>query len=101
MTNNLWTWGGIYFGYRDGNDLWTHDGKHVGRFNGDKVYNPDGRYLGETRNGKLITQISAKSRRIGSFSPHTSRIGKIPYIDQIGTVMYAGYEDFPRPDSFR
>jgi hypothetical protein len=33
----LWTWGGICFGYRDGEDLWTYDGHHVGKFHADEV----------------------------------------------------------------
>jgi hypothetical protein len=38
MITNLWTWGGTYFGHRDGDDLWTHSGRHVGRFHGDELY---------------------------------------------------------------
>jgi hypothetical protein len=36
----LWTWGGVSFGYREGDNLWTHDGRHVGRFHGIEVYAP-------------------------------------------------------------
>jgi hypothetical protein len=89
-----------YFGYRDGNDLWTHTGKHVGRFDGDEVYRRDGRYLGEIKSGKLITRSSARGHRGSSFAPHASRVGRVPYVGHVGTVMYAGYEDFPSPDSF-
>lgn len=95
----LWTWGGISFGYREGNNLWTHDGRHVGRFKGEDVYGPDGRYLGELRNKtRLITNVSKKrSLRGQAFSPYASRMGYVPYVNYVGYVMYAGYEDFPPP----
>jgi hypothetical protein len=99
MSDNLW--GGTYFGYREGDDLWTHTGKHVGRFDGDEVYGSDGRYLGEIRSGKLISRISSQNRRRGSFGRFASRIGRVPYVNHVGTVMYAGYEDFPGPESFQ
>lgn len=96
----LWTWGGKSFGYRDGDDLWTHDGRHVGRFIGSEVYAPDGRYLGEIMNDdRLITDPSKKSWRQGVFSPWGSRVGYVPYVDYVGNAMYAGYEDFPAPDT--
>ncbi|MFC1984322.1 hypothetical protein ACFLVO_04870 [Chloroflexota bacterium] len=34
----FWTWGGRYFGYRDGDNLWTYDGKHIGHFRDDEIY---------------------------------------------------------------
>jgi hypothetical protein len=30
-----------------------------------------------------------------------SRVGHVPYIGHVGTVMYVGYEDFPAPETFR
>jgi hypothetical protein len=100
MTTNLWTWGGTYFGYRDGDDLWTHNGRHVGRFYGDEVYASDGRYLGELKNGKLIKRSTARSHRRAGFHPHAPRVGRVPYVDHVGTIMYVGYEDFPGPENF-
>jgi hypothetical protein len=94
----LHTWGGAYFGRRDGDDLWTHDGRHVGRFRGDEVFDSSGRYLGELKDGKLITKTSKKSRSGPSFSPHASRVGHVPSVGHVGSVMIAGYEDFPGPD---
>ena len=73
---NLYTWGGTYFGTRDGDDLWTHDGRHVGRFCGDEVFDSSGRYLGELRNGKLITNTSKKSRSGPSFPPPRQSCGQ-------------------------
>ena|SRR6266568_603635 len=95
---HLWTWGGKYFGYRDGNDLWTHSGKHVGRFQGDEVFGSDGRYLGELNSGKLIRSRSKAGHRSSSFAPFANRVGIVPYVTHVGTVMYAGYEEFPGPD---
>jgi len=95
---SLWTWGGTYFGRRDGDDLWTHGGQHVGRFDGDEVYGPDGRYLGEARNeNRLITNRSKLGRRRGSFAPHARRGGHVRYVNYVGYAMYAGYQDFPAP----
>ncbi len=101
MSTNLWTWGGTYFGSREGDGLWTHSGRHVGHFIGDEVYGSDGRYLGEIKNGKLITSLSSRSRRGSGFTPHASRVGHVPYVDHVGMVMYSGYEDFPGPETFR
>jgi hypothetical protein len=92
----LWKWGGEYFGYRDGDNLWTHDGRHVGRFRGDLIFGPNGRYLGELRNSnRLITNRSRSSRRGSSFTPYASRVGRVPYVNYVGYVMLAGYDDFP------
>jgi hypothetical protein len=88
----LWTWGGKFFGYREDNSLWTHNGRHVGQFAEDEVYDPSGNYIGEIMNGdRLITCLSKKSWRSGSFVPYMKRVGIVPYVDYVGYVMYAGY----------
>jgi len=98
----MWTWGGISFGYREGDNLWTHYGQHVGHFHDDEIYGPHGYYLGEIRNkNRLITNLSKKSWRRALFAPYASRGGFVPYVDYVGYVMYAGYEDFPNPEAFR
>src|SRR5207247_11359425 len=95
----LWTWGGISFGYRDGDNLWTHDGHHVGRFHGDEIYGSDGRYLGEVRSrDRLITNRAKQSYRKSGFIPFVDRVGHVPYVGYVGYVMYLGYEDFPAPE---
>jgi hypothetical protein len=100
MSESLYTWGGKYFGKRDGDSLFTLHGVEAGRFHGDEVFGSDGRYLGEVKNGKLISRKSRSSACKGSFSPR-SRVGHVGSIGSVGTVMVAGYEDFPDPDSFR
>jgi hypothetical protein len=96
----LWTWGGTFFGYKDGDNLWTHDGRHVGRFHEEEIYSPDGCYLGELKNNnRLITHLNKKHKCRGCFTPYASRVGIVPYVNYIGYVMYAGYENFPSPDS--
>jgi hypothetical protein len=65
------------------------------------VFGSDGRYLGELMSDKLVTRLSSKSRRVSSFTPHASRVGRVPYVGRVGTVLYAGYEDFPGPELFR
>ena len=92
---SLWTWGGRYFGYRDGDDLWTHNGKHVGKLFDDEVYGPDGRYLGELRDGKLISNTSKTSRSKPRFTPLSRKTGLVKLADYTGFVMISGHEDFP------
>ena len=100
MKMDLYTWGGTYFGKRDRDDLWTYDGRHVGRFWGPEVFDKHGRYIGELKDGKLITDTSKRSSRSGpSFTPYPNRVGHVPCADQVlaGSVIPAGYEDFPSP----
>lgn len=96
----MFTWGGRSFGYKDGENLWTYSGKHVGKFHDDEIYGPDGRYLGELKNSKLISKTSRKSRRKSRFTPRMKRMGRMKTVDHIGSVMLAGYEDFPVIDGF-
>lgn len=95
---NLYTWGGKYFGKREGDNLWTHDGRHVGSFRGDEVYDSGGRYIGELKDGKLITDRSKTGKSAQSHVPHAGRVGHVPSIDQVGRVLPAGYDDFPSPE---
>ena len=98
----LWTWSGTFFGHRDRIDLWTFDGRHVGRFYDDEVYGPDARYLGEIlRKNRLITCLKKKSRHKEVFDPYDKGVGVIPYADDLGLKMIAGYEDFPSPENLR
>jgi hypothetical protein len=98
--DSLHTWGEKYFGYRDGNNLWTHNGKHVGRFDNEEIYDKNGHYLGELKNGRLITNRQKKSKHGNSFSPYGNRVGVVPSVGYIGSVMYVGFEEFPSPDEF-
>ena len=95
-----WTWGGECFGFRKGDSLFAHDGLEVGRFDGNEVYGADGAYLGEVKaTRRLITNISKKSKRKGGFAPRQVG-GYVKYVNYVGNVMYAGYEDFPSPNAF-
>ena len=99
--NFVWTWGGIYFGYLEGENLWTCEGKHVGKLRRDAIFGADGRYLGEMRNGnRLITQIGEQTRSIPAFTPYTTRLPGTRYASAACHPMPAGYEDFPSPESF-
>ena len=97
-TMNLHTYGGKFFGTKDGDELWTYDGRHVGRFHGDEVYDQQGLYLGEIKAGRLITDISKSGRSAGEFIPQTRRVGVVPSANHDGLVLPVGYEDFPGPD---
>jgi hypothetical protein len=100
MSKSLWTWGGTYFGEREGNSLFSRFGVEAGRFRGDEIYGADGMYLGEIMSGMLITDRSKRSARASTFSPQR-RVGNVGYVGNVGTVMYAGFEDFPGPDRFK
>jgi hypothetical protein len=98
----FWTWGGKCFGYRNGDNLWTYSGSHIGKFYGDEVYDRNGHYLGEVKsNNRLITNRSKKNFRKPAFSPYGKVVGYVKYVDYVGNVMYAGYQDFPTPDTFK
>lgn len=97
----FWTWGGISFGYRQGEDaLYTHDGRHVGRFAEDgNIYALDGRYLGEVMNGdRLILDTRKTGLRSHAVSRYADLAGVARYTDVVGNAMIVGYEDFPAPD---
>lgn len=99
--NWVWTWGGQFFGYFDGDDLWTYDGKHVGRLYNGHVHARDGRYLGEVMNeNRLITNRMKSSWRGPGFAAWGRRGGYAPYANYAGYAMYAGHEDFPHPGQF-
>ena len=97
---HVWTWGGTYFGYINGDMLFTHHGAQAGRIDGDDIYGSDGRYLGEIRNdNRLITNLSKQSYAGGGFLPAMG--GAVAqYANYVGYAMYAGYEDFPAPETF-
>jgi hypothetical protein len=97
---HVWTWGGRYFGYFDGDDLWTHDGRHVGRRDGDEIFGTRVQYLGEVMDGdRLITSLAKGSRRKAPFGAWGRRAGVVPYVNYVGYVMYLGYTDFPAPEA--
>ncbi len=91
----LWTWGGKFFGYKDGLDLWTYTGQHVGKFYVNEVYAEDGQYLGELLYGRLITNVRKKKYRRGSFIPYKKRYFTFYNVEHVGRTLVKGYEDFP------
>ena len=98
MDTDLWTWGGTYFGHREGDELWTYDGRLVGRFVGDEVFGTDGRYLGEIRDSDhLITDIHKKHKRRHPFPSRRSRVLEVQRMRGM-RGMPGGCEDFPKPN---
>ena len=98
----LWTWGGKYFGYRDGDNLCTHDGYRIGKFRGDNVYSRDGRYLGEIKSDNRLIINKSKKNVVGSlFTPYANRVVYVKYVDYVGYVMYLCYEEFPSPEEIK
>ena len=96
----FWTWGGISFGYRNGDGLFTYDGVEVGRFAGREVYGNDGQYLGEIASGehenRLITNLYKKSLARNAFVPTFGR-SYTRSANCASYPMYVGHEDFPSP----
>jgi hypothetical protein len=100
MTTHVWTWGGKFFGYVDGDTLYTYKGKAVGRIKSDMIYGRDGRYIGEVRNGDRLITHRSKAGWTGPAAPSSRRGPIAKYTNYVGYAMYAGYSDFPPPDSF-
>ncbi len=99
--NFVWTWGGTFFGYLEGENLWTYDGKHAGKLRRDTIFGADGHYLGELRNGnRLIAQVGEQTQSVPAFTPYTTRLPGIRYASAACYPMPAGHEDFPSPESF-
>ena len=97
----VWTWGGEHFGYLEGEYLWTHDGKNVGRLRGEFIFAPDGSYLGEIRSAnRLLTGIDRKATRSLPFTPKPARASVDQRENIASSVIYIGYEDFPKPSAF-
>ena len=98
--DDLWTWSGEYFGFREGVDLWTYDGRHVGRFRrGSEIFRPDGMYMGVVMEGRLVVDWYSTARRASSFTPSENRIGHRKFADRAPFDMQIGFKDFPNPDS--
>lgn len=98
---DVWTWSGKYFGYFEDEYLFTHDGKHVGRRDGVDIYDQQGYYLGEVDGDRLITNTSKLNLRSVGFIRSINRIPQVRMVNYVGNVMYAGYQDFPAPKTFR
>ena len=100
MSQDLWTWSGAYFGYREDSRLWTYTGLHVGNFYDDDVYGSDGRYMGTIEGDRLITKIAEKRKRKTSFIPLSKRFPRTKGRNYVGMIARTGYEDFPLPETF-
>ncbi len=99
--NLVWTWGGLFFGYLEGENLWTCEGKHIGKLRHEVVYGPDGRYLGELKQGsRLLRQIGPQPQCIPAFTPYATRPPGTRYPCITGSPLPADHEDFPAPESF-
>jgi hypothetical protein len=92
---HLWTWSGRYFGYRENNELWSKSGKHVGKIYDDEVYSHEGKYLGEMLNGRLIRSHQKRFYCKYATTQYSQRAAYNSFVDYVGYVMYAGFEDFP------
>ncbi|MCZ6538549.1 MAG: response regulator [Chloroflexi bacterium] len=98
-TADLWTWGGEYFGFRDGENLWTNEGRHVGRVRrNDEVFRPNGAYMGDLIQGRLIVDWRKTARRASSFTPSDDRGGHTGFANREPLDMLIGFKDFPGPD---
>lgn len=96
--DDLWTWSGEYFGFREGDELWTHDGRHVGRFRrGAEIFRPDGLYMGVVMEGRLIVDWHRTARRASSFTPSADRSGHRRFAERTPFDMQIGFKDFLSP----
>ena len=99
--NLLWTWGGIFFGYIEGENLWTCDGRHVGKLRCATIFGADGHYLGELRNrNRLISQVGEQTQSIPAFTPFRARLPGIRRANAECYPMPETHVDFPLPEAF-
>ncbi len=97
MVEQLYTWAGHYFGYRNGDELWTYDGRHVGRFEGYDIHGQDGKYIGEVRNGSYLIRDTHKITTLkGHFTPKDKRPETVKHVDHVGFTLPNGFADFPK-----
>ena len=101
MTDWVWTYGGICFGYRERINLWTYDARHVGRFHGARIHAADGCYLGELWRGRLIIDQANRSDRQAGFAPEPQRQPQGRYTGFVGPQLPRGLEDFSPPERVR
>ena len=96
----LWTWGGVFFGFRQENQLWTYTGHHIGIFEGNTIFGLKGHYLGEIVNNRLLVNDTRKVLRAAPLA----ELPKHPAIpkpaDLEGLSVCRGFEDFPPPEMF-
>src|SRR4051812_44051218 len=81
----MWTWGGEFVGYRDGDRLWSHRGDCIGAFRDDEVFDRDGRYLGELRGSdRLIRKRGKDGRRGPRPGSPASRVAIVKSVNKVG-----------------
>lgn len=101
MTDWVWTWCGVCFGYREQDNLWTYDGRHVGRYFGTKIHAADGRYIGEVWRGRLVTDPENHSVRQPGFVSEERRRPRERYTGFEGPPIPYGLTEFPAPEEVR
>jgi CheY-like chemotaxis protein len=98
--DDLWTWSGEYFGFREGSELWTQDGRHAGRFRRcSEIFRSDGLYMGVVMDGRLVVDWHSTARRASSFTPSEDRIGHRRFGGRTSFDIQIGFKDFPSADS--
>jgi CheY-like chemotaxis protein len=96
--DDLWTWSGDYFGFREGENLWTFDGRHVGRFRRHEIYRANGAYMGDLVEGRLVSDWHKAGRRASSFTVSDNRHDHRFFADRAPFDMLVGCRDFPSGD---
>jgi len=100
----LWTWSGVFFGYRYGEWLFTYEGIAVGRFVRDEVYDANGNYLGELRSTgqelRLTSSNYKTSQCMSAFAPKAEKAYE-KLANRPPQTVYCGYQDFPSPEGFK
>jgi hypothetical protein len=101
IDDDVWNWGGKFFGWTEAGELITHDGRHVGRFCSLEVFAKTGAYLGEIKNHRLITNLTKKHTK--TQPPFIPQMKVLPppirIADDQALDMPSGYEEFPLPET--
>lgn len=93
----VWTWSGMFVGYREGDDVWSRTGEHIGRCNGLEIFGFEGEYLGEVDRDRLI-RVSVKRNWVSSPFIKLAPRGRLPRRkDKSPLVFQSSFVDFPCP----
>jgi len=61
---NLYSWSGVWIGYRKSSEFFSTNHQHVGHFVGNEIYSIEGKYIGEFFAGRLIVIKDKKGGKI-------------------------------------
>ena len=102
MSEWVWTWSGVSFGFIYDDALYTHDGRHVAYVDDEGlIFDLQGSYIGELPDGeaeRLLTRLSRLGRARGPRMRRMNRMARMRRMNRMGRMMRMGCRDFPPPE---